>query len=221
MYWIFFVTMAMLLVSGGLLYFGFYSGYDVAMLHWVGTWVILAFVVLHVLTQYKSGGLSQLLRIFRPAPLPAPPPRLDAVELLGLLAEQSARRPNPKVSTHRPKPHRTRCSRGQTRVANARADPTPPPGPGPARSRNPTLQANAFVVAAAAAITGASFIVATDQFAVDHLRIHRINRHRRADPRRRHFGPGLARRQAVLAPDRRRRKFRRQGRNQDHGSRGA
>ena len=61
------------------------------MLHWVGTWVILAFVVLHVLTQYKSGGAAQLLRIFRPAPLPAPPPRLDAVELLGLLAEQSAR----------------------------------------------------------------------------------------------------------------------------------
>ena len=48
MYWIFFVTMSGLLVSGGLLYFGLYSGYDVAMLHWVGTWVILAFVVLHV-----------------------------------------------------------------------------------------------------------------------------------------------------------------------------
>jgi len=60
MYWIFFVTMSGLLVSGGALYFGFYSGYDVAMLHWVGTWVILAFVVLHVLTQYKSGGVAQL-----------------------------------------------------------------------------------------------------------------------------------------------------------------
>ena len=91
MYWIFFVTMSGLLISGGLLYFGFYSGYDVAMLHWVGTWVILAFVVLHVLTQYKSGGVAQLLRIFRPAPLPAPPQRLDAAELLGMLAEQSAR----------------------------------------------------------------------------------------------------------------------------------
>ena len=41
LYWIFFATMVTLLVSGGLLYFGFYSGYDVAMLHWVGTWVIL------------------------------------------------------------------------------------------------------------------------------------------------------------------------------------
>ena len=93
LYWIFFVTMLALLVSGGLLYFGLYSGYDVAMLHWVGTWVILAFAVLHVVTQYKSGGASQLLRIFRPAPLPAPPQQLDAVELLNLLVEQQAAHP--------------------------------------------------------------------------------------------------------------------------------
>ena len=130
MYWIFFVTMAMLLVSGGLLYFGFYSGYDVAMLHWVGTWVILAFVVLHVLTQYKSGGLSQLLRIFRPAPLPAPPPRLDAIELLGLLAEQSARRaqsesldePLPEAPSQ---PLQPRADARRERAPEA--DPTPAP----------------------------------------------------------------------------------------------
>ena len=171
MYWIFFVTMSGLLISGGLLYFGFYSGYDVAMLHWVGTWVILAFVVMHVLTQFKSGGASQLLRIFRPAPLPAPPPRLDAVELLGLLAEQSARLPEsenldapPEVSSHPLQP-RTEARRDRTREAD----------PAPARSRNPTLQANAFVVAAAAAITGASLIVATDHLAVDSVQIRRIN----------------------------------------------
>jgi hypothetical protein len=172
MYWIFFVTMSGLLISGGLLYFGFYSGYDVAMLHWVGTWVILAFVVMHVLTQFKSGGASQLLRIFRPAPLPAPPPRLDAVELLGLLAEQSARLPEsesfdpppPEVSSHPLQP-RTEARRDQTREAD----------PAPARSRNPTLQANAFVVAAAAAFTGASLIVATDHLAVDSVQIRRIN----------------------------------------------
>jgi hypothetical protein len=35
--------------------------------------------------------MSQLLRIVRPERLPAPPPRLDAVELLTLLVEQSAR----------------------------------------------------------------------------------------------------------------------------------
>jgi len=176
MYWIFFVTMAGLLVSGGLLYFGFYSGYDVAMLHWVGTWVILAFVVLHVLTQYKSGGVAQLLRIFRPAPLPAPPPRLDAVELLGMLAEQSARRPDsetpdaPDALSHPLQP-RAEMRRDRTRGP----DPAPRPPGGPARSRNPTLQANAFVVAAAAAITGASLLVATDRLAVDSVQIRRIN----------------------------------------------
>src|SRR5438093_4906814 len=171
MYWIFFVTMSALLISGGLLYFGFYSGYDVAMLHWVGTWVILAFVVLHVLTQFKSGGVSQLLRIFRPAPLPAPPPKLDAIELLGMLAEQRARASEaenfdapPEVPSHPLQP-RTEARLDQTREAN----------PTPARRRNPTLQANAFVVAAAAAITGASLIVATDHLAVDSVQIRRIN----------------------------------------------
>src|SRR2546422_593368 len=140
MYWIFFVTMSGLLISGGLLYFGFYSGYDVAMLHWVGTWVILAFVVLHVLTQFKSGGASQLLRIFRPAPLPAPPPRLDAVELLGLLAEQSARLPEsenvdapPEVSSHPLQP------RNEARRDRREPDPAAQPKAGPTRSRNPTL----------------------------------------------------------------------------------
>ena len=177
MYWIFFITMSGLLVSGGLLYFGFYSGYDVAMLHWVGTWVILAFVVLHVLTQYRSGGVAQLLRIFRPAPLPAPPPRLDAVELLGLLAEKSARLPEPeeadappKVSSH---PLQPRADMRRDRAPDAA--PAPQPKDGPARSRNPTLQANAFVVAAAAAITGASLLVATDRLAVDTVQIRRIN----------------------------------------------
>jgi hypothetical protein len=177
MYWVFFVTMSGLLISGGLLYFGFYSGYDVAMLHWVGTWVILAFVVMHVLTQFKSGGAAQLLRIFRPAPLPAPPPRLDAVELLGMLAEQSARASEsknvdapPEVSSHPLQPRNE-----ERRDRTHEPDPAPRAKTEPARSRNPTLQANAFVVAAAAAITGASLIVATDHLAVDSVQIRRIN----------------------------------------------
>ncbi len=169
MYWIFFVTMSGLLISGGLLYFGFYSGYDVAMLHWVGTWVILAFVVLHVLTQFKSGGVAQLLRIFRPAALPAPPPKLDAVELLGMLAERSARSSEPENSDAPPEvpshPLQPRHDR----------DSAPRPKAGTGRSRNPTLQANAFVVAVAAAITGGSLLVATDRLSVDSVQIRRIN----------------------------------------------
>ena len=121
----------------------------------------------------QSGGAAQLLRIFRPAPLPAPPPRLDAVELLGLLAEQSARsqesenRDAPPDASSHPLQPRADMRRDRTRE--------PDPAARPARSRNPTLQANAFVVAAAAAITGGSLIVATDRLAVDSVQIRRIN----------------------------------------------
>src|SRR6266852_9753617 len=91
LYWVFFVTMLALMGSGGLLYFGYFAGYDMATLHWYGTWVILGFAGLHVLSHFRIGGTSQLLRIFRPTGLSAPPPHLDAVELLALLVEQSAR----------------------------------------------------------------------------------------------------------------------------------
>jgi hypothetical protein len=162
LYWIFFVTMLTLLASGGLLYFGLHSGYDVAMLHWAGTWVILVFAVLHVLTQYKSGGAAQLLRIFRPAPLPAPPLRLDAFELLNLLVEQQAA-------------HSIQPGNDPGVDRTTQADRAPRPAKSAAKSKNPTLQANAFVVAAAVAITGASVIVATDRMSVDHLEVHRIS----------------------------------------------
>ena len=150
LYWIFFVTMLALIVSGGLLYFGFYAGHDVATLHWCGTWVITAFAGFHVLAHYRIGGASQLLRIFRPTSLTAPPPRLDAVELLTLLAEQSARlAPEPPI---RPAPPlddgaRDRATAVQSSTAQAR-----PGARGQSRAskpRNPTFQSNPFVVAAA------------------------------------------------------------------------
>ena len=89
--WVFFLTMLALMASGGLLYFGYYAGNDMATLHWYGTWVILGFVGLHVLMHFEIGGASQLLRIFKPARLVAPPPRLNTDELLTMLVEQSAR----------------------------------------------------------------------------------------------------------------------------------
>src|SRR5229473_1907208 len=91
LYWVFFVTMLALMASGGLMYFGYFAGYDVATLHWYATWVVLGFAGLHVLSHLLIGGTSQLLRIFRPTGLSAPPPQLDAIELLTMLAEQSAR----------------------------------------------------------------------------------------------------------------------------------
>ena len=91
LYWVFFVAMLALMASGGLMYFGYFAGYDVATLHWYATGVVLGFAGLHVLSHFRIGGTSQLLRIFRPTGLSAPPPQLDAVELLTMLAEQSAR----------------------------------------------------------------------------------------------------------------------------------
>jgi hypothetical protein len=166
LYWVFFATMLALIGSGGLLYFGVYAGQDVAMLHWYGTWVMLAFSGLHVLAHYRLGGASQLLRIFRPTRLSAPPPKLDAIELLTLLAEQSARL----------SPESGRADKTPSR---AHATPAQPGTAGPAggsKQKSPTLQSNPFVVAAAVAITGASFIVAADRLAVDRLQIHRIER---------------------------------------------
>jgi hypothetical protein len=154
--WIFLVTMLALIVSGGLLYFGVYAGHDMATLHWWGTWIVLAFTGLHILLQHRIGGVSQLLRIIRPAKLPTPPAQLDAVELLTLLVERSA-----KLSPEsRPPPESGRAAA--------------PPSPA-AKQRSATLQSNPFVVAAAIAITGTSVIVAADRLAVDRLQIHRIS----------------------------------------------
>ncbi len=89
--WAFFLTMLALIGSGGLLFFGIFAGHSVTVVHWYATWLVLAFVSVHILTHFRLGGSSQLLRIFRPQRLPAPPPKLDAVELLTMLVEQSER----------------------------------------------------------------------------------------------------------------------------------
>jgi Ethylbenzene dehydrogenase/Prokaryotic cytochrome b561 len=179
LYWFFFASMTVLLVSGGLLYFGF-AGNDVAMLHWYGTWAIVSFAVLHVVTHVRLGGAAQLLRIFRPTQLSPPPPPLDPVELLVLLAAQSARQA-PHIGGHggRTKVH-LQPSQDAGRGRPVMRDPAAHAAPGksarrPAsKSRGPTLQSNPLV--AAVAIAGASIVLATDRLAVDHLQVRRISR---------------------------------------------
>ncbi len=180
LYWLFFVTMIALMGSGGLLYFGINAGHDVAMLHWYGTSVIAVFAGLHVVTHYRIGGTSQLLRIFRPTQLGAPPPRLDAVELLTMLAEQSERlAPESALPAFEPAPPPGAAARDQT-VLHHSAAPIQPAttqkgSASKPKQRHPTFQSNPFVVATAIAITGATAIVAADRLAVDQLLIHRIN----------------------------------------------
>jgi len=176
--WIFFGTMVTLIISGGLLYFGVFAGYSALMVHWFAAWVVPVFACLHILIHFGIGGLSQLLRIFRPERLPPPPPRLDAVELLTLLAEKTAQQPAaepqdvPRAPLQPEPPFRDERhgGGGDVRMTTAR----PQPGATSPRRRSVTLQANAFVIAAAIAITGASAFVAADYVAVDTLQIRRI-----------------------------------------------
>ena len=176
--WIFFVTAVVLIVSGGLLYFGVLAGHDVMMLHWWAAWVVPAFAGFHILIHFSIGGVSQLLRIVRPERVPPPPPRLDAVELLTLLAERTSppapSQPAPETQeasrvTLQPPQHAHRQARGGAPRAGAKPST-------PKRKNMTTLQANPFVVAAAIGITGASAFVAADYMPVDSLVIHRIDR---------------------------------------------
>jgi hypothetical protein len=187
LHWVLFLTMLTLIVSGGLLFFGVASGHFMMEVHWYATWIVPVFIGLHVLTHFSIGGQSQLMRVFRPSGLPPPPPRLDAVELLTMLVEQSerleesegtapakparqepaAKRPDDGIRS-RAEPHRP-AGRSRTPV------PQSPPAKAKARRRNPTFQSNPFVVAAAVAITAGSALVAADYYAEDSLTIHRIN----------------------------------------------
>ena len=182
--WGFFLAMLALIGSGGALYFGIYAGYTAVMVHWYATWLLLAFTGLHVLTHYQLGGSSQLLRIFRPQGLPAPPAKLDAVELLTLLVEQSERSaPETEGGGEAASQASLQPAQPPDTEPFGRAEPRHPAAGSYARRagqrrrvhpRNPTLQSNPFVVAAAMALTCASVVVASDWLDVDSLTIHRI-----------------------------------------------
>jgi hypothetical protein len=89
LYWLFFVVMLSQLVTGVLLYFG-YANSHMVRAHWIGLWLILSYVPLHLCSQWKLGGAAQLLRVFRPSRLVAPPPQLELAEVLALLDEQAS-----------------------------------------------------------------------------------------------------------------------------------
>ncbi len=179
--WGLFAALLLLIGSGSALYLGILAGHTAVMMHWYATWLLLAFTVLHVMMHYRLGGLSQLLRIFRPQGLPVPPTKLDAVELLTLLVEQSERlaparegeEPASRSSLAPAQPSGPasmgRASSDHTTASQVRGAPSRPTHP-----RNTTLQSNPLVVAAAVAVTCASVVVATDWLDVDRLTIRRI-----------------------------------------------
>jgi len=188
LYWAFYAILLLQVASGGLLYFG-YTGNVVSALHWFGTWTIVGYAALHVLAHWALGGTPQLLRIFRPAPIVPPPPPLDPVELLVMLAErtdpQSARAsggrmPNAARAHDRAdhRPPRPTAARPDHPASARGAHPTQPGAERPsgrARQRGPVLQANPLLVAMSVAIAGAVFLTAIDRKAVDTLYVHRID----------------------------------------------
>jgi len=170
--WIFFLTMLSLIVTGGLMYFGYSAGSDVADLHWYATWILPVFAGTHVLSQYAAGGASQLLRICRPARLVAPPPPLDAVELLKLLVEQTDANEAGSQSVPRGKD----ADREEAPTGGAATRPQPPGSRRPASGGgHVTVQSNPFVVAVAVAIAIMAIVVSMDRKAVESLHVRRID----------------------------------------------
>ncbi len=181
LHWLLYLTMLTLIVTGGLLFFGVELGHLTVQIHWYATWIVPVFIVLHVLTHYSIGGTSQLFRVIRPSALPPPPPRLDAVELLTMLVEQTERLEEGEVPV-RAAPPSAPAAPAMKRPDAKRSRGGVPQEPGGrrgagkanARRRNATFQSNPFVVAIAVAITAGSAMVAADYFAEDTLTIHRI-----------------------------------------------
>ncbi|SED64156.1 cytochrome b561 [Rhizobiales bacterium GAS188] len=193
LYWLFYVTLVCEFVTGGLLYFD-YANSALLNIHWSGMWVILGYVLSHVLAHWRLGGVAQLLRIFRPAPLPPPPPRFDPMELLALLTDPPAQptttrqareleRDRSDDPEHAPRQAEAAgADASRDRLTSAQLPETPGQRPqaetaGEAdrmRQRGVVLQANPFVVATAAALIGVACLVAVDREAVDTLHISRI-----------------------------------------------
>lgn len=66
-YWVLFAAVAALTVTGVLLYIG--HGGLVVDIHYISALFVGGYIVAHVFSHYMYGGLSQLLRLFRPQPL--------------------------------------------------------------------------------------------------------------------------------------------------------
>jgi Ethylbenzene dehydrogenase/Prokaryotic cytochrome b561 len=86
----FFAVMLSQLLTGGLLYFGYANSF-VVQIHWFGMWAIIAYIAVHVYSQWHYGGLVQLLRVFRPKQPVALPRQFGVADALTLLDQQIKR----------------------------------------------------------------------------------------------------------------------------------
>jgi cytochrome b subunit of formate dehydrogenase len=176
LYWMFFGVMTTLIGTGAMLYLSYSAGTDVVRLHWYATWVIPAFAALHVLSHYAAGGIVQLLRILRPSRLGKPPAKLDAVELLMLLMEQT-RANAARLEANSPMAPPTFADGAHDSIASEPLASHHVEHPGrSSRRRAVTLQSNPLVVAAAVAVVSATMVIAADNESIDTLHVQRIRR---------------------------------------------
>ena len=89
LYWLFFLVMSSQLVTGTLLYLG-YANSLMVQAHWFGMWIIFAYIGLHPLFQWEFGGMTQLLRIFRPTRHVPASSEFNLAEILALLDLESS-----------------------------------------------------------------------------------------------------------------------------------
>jgi hypothetical protein len=152
LYWGFYATLLVQLVTGGLLYFSYANALLLAV-HWYGMWVIFGYAGLHVMSHWASGGSQQLLRIVRPALLSPRTPPFDPAEVFALLdqpakpstpaeapraAPSPAREPRadrpPRWRDASPPPHEQAARRPPARYAEAAVREHTPPRPKALRS---------------------------------------------------------------------------------------
>lgn len=190
LYWLFFLVLLTQLITGTLMYLGYADSIMVQM-HWFGMWFILTYVVLHVFSQWRHGGAAQLLRIFRPARLVAPPQPLDIGEMLALLDEQIGQRSAPRPA---PVAHTLSHSRGSVqqfvvvsggddfqslklRAGNPAAEtPIARRARSPEAPKRSMIRLNAFMVAGVAAGLTGIFTITSEWQIIDTLYIHRVDR---------------------------------------------
>lgn len=190
LYWAFFLAILTQLGTGTLMYLG-RAGSVMVRMHWFGMWFILSYVVLHIFSQWRFGGAAQLLRIFRPGRLTAPPPPLDIGEILALLDEQSRQPAAPPQASlahtlnHSRDPARELLVTGDVdefqylrldarepaiaeRIERSKSTPNLP-------DRRTRIQLNAFVVACVVAAFTAISMIPSKRALIETLYIRRVD----------------------------------------------
>lgn len=184
LYWLFFLLMLSQLATGILMYFG-YAGSFLVRVHWIGMWAILGYIILHLCSQWRFGGATQLLRIFRPGRVTAPP-RFELADLLALLDEQAHGPPGQttpiKGFTYGPKTHRAGGAGAEQDFRNSLVferetirHVTTSDDNADASNKRLAIHVNSFVLACAVAAMIVIAALASERQIVDRLHIHRID----------------------------------------------